>query len=154
MGGVGHGPAMEWTRRGAMSQEDGYVLPLLDKAVLERLRSDLNDDADDVWRVFVLDFIANLPIRIQRVRLAFTTGDVPGALDAILSLKTSSQMVGAQRLAACALEVERKLRDSVTVDNAATALPRLAADHLRVIKQCADQTTNLLRGHLQERPYS
>lgn len=136
-----------------MTQEDGYVLPLLDKTVLERLRYDLDDD-EGVWRVFIQDFIANLPRRLQKVRLTFTTGDVPGALDAILSLKTSSQMVGAERLAALALDLERALRDNANGDNAATVLPRLAADHLRGIKQCADQTINLLRAHLLEPPGS
>ncbi|ACL41250.1 Hpt domain protein [Pseudarthrobacter chlorophenolicus A6] len=134
-----------------MSQDDGYALPLLDKAVLERLRSDLDDD-EGVWQVFIQDFIANLPHRIQKVRLTFTTGDAPGALDAILSLKTSSQMIGAERLAGLALEMERALRTASRGNGSATALPRLAAQHLRGIKQCADQTTNLLRALLQDRP--
>jgi HPt (histidine-containing phosphotransfer) domain-containing protein len=132
-----------------VTPEEGYALPLLDKAVLERLRSDLDDD-EGVWQVFIQDFIANLPHRIQKVRLTFTTGDTSGALDAILSLKTSSQMVGAERLAGLALDLERALR-AVRDVNAGTALPRLAAEHLRAIKQCADQTTNLLRALLQER---
>jgi histidine phosphotransfer protein HptB len=131
--------------------DDGDVRPLLDKTVLARLRADLDDD-EGVWRVFVQDFIAHLPHRLQRLRLALTTGDLPGSIDAVLSLKTSSQMVGAERLASLALDLELNIREESRNTDPAIALPRLAADHLRGIKQCAQRTTNLLQAHLQERP--
>jgi HPt (histidine-containing phosphotransfer) domain-containing protein len=60
--------------------------------------------------VFVLNYLQQLPSRIERVRLTLTTGDWNGALDALLSLKTSSQMVGAERLAALGGEVEQSQR--------------------------------------------
>ena len=59
----------------------------------QRLRDDLEDD-EGVWKVFVENFIAHMPQRLQKVRLSLTTGDVAGSMDAVLSLKTSSQMVG------------------------------------------------------------
>jgi len=132
-----------------MTQPDGYAPPLLDPAVLERLREELDDD-EGVWKVFVEAFIAQMPQRLQRVRLALTTGDLTGAMDAVLSLKTSSQMVGAERLAALALDLEQSLREEARTADPAVVLPRLAADHLRRIKQCAQRTIYVLEDHLRQ----
>ncbi|TPV48227.1 Hpt domain-containing protein [Pseudarthrobacter phenanthrenivorans] len=134
-----------------MTQPDGYARPLLDPAVLERLRDELEND-ESVWKVFVEDFIAQLPQRLQRVRLTLTTGDAKGAMDAILSLKTSSQMVGAERLAGLASDLEQSLRQEAGTTDPAVALPLLAANHLRRIKQCAQRTINVLQNHLQQGP--
>ena len=132
-----------------MTQQDGYAPPLLDPAVLERLRDELDDD-DSVWKVFVQAFIAQMPQRLQRVRLALTTGDNAGAMDAVLSLKTSSQMVGAERLAALASDLEQSLRGDARDEDPAVVLPQLAADHLRRIKQCAQRTIYVLQDHLRQ----
>jgi histidine phosphotransfer protein HptB len=91
-----------------------------------------------------------MPQRLQRVRLALTTGDLTGAMDAVLSLKTSSQMVGAERLAALALDLEQSLREEARTADPAMVLPRLAADHLRRIKQCAQRTIYVLEDHLRQ----
>jgi hypothetical protein len=92
-----------------MTQDDVNALPLLDPAALDRLRDELDDD-EGVWGVFVRNFIAQLPQRTEKLRLALTTGDLAGSLDAVLSLKTSSQMVGAERLAELAMGLERSVR--------------------------------------------
>ncbi|TLM81799.1 Hpt domain-containing protein [Pseudarthrobacter sp. NamE5] len=134
-----------------MTQPNGYARPLLDPAVLERLRADLEDD-EGVWKVFIEDYISNLPHRLQRVRLTLTTGDVTGAMDAVLSLKTSSQMVGAEMLAGLAEDLEQSLREEVRTGDPAVVLPRLAAEHLRRIKQCAQRTIYVLQDHLAQRP--
>lgn len=134
-----------------MTEADGQSPPLLDQSVLERLRAELDDD-DGVWRVFVQNFTARLPHRTDKLRLTLTTGDLPGALDAVLSLKTSSQMVGAERLAHLAMELERALRDEPAQSAPGRILPMLAADHLRQIRQCALQTAYLLRRYLHSRP--
>jgi HPt (histidine-containing phosphotransfer) domain-containing protein len=134
-----------------MTQPDGNVPPLLDPAVLERLRNELEDD-EGVWKVFVEAFIGQMPQRLQKVRLALTTGDLPGAMDAVLSLKTASQMVGAERLAALALELEKSLREEGRTADPAVVLPRLAAEHLRRLKQCAQRTIYVLQDHLRHRP--
>lgn len=126
-----------------MTQPDGNVPPLLDPAVLERLRDELEDD-EGVWKVFVEAFIAQMPQRLQKVRLALTTGDLPGGMDAVLSLKTSSQMVGAERLAGLAMDLERSIRDDAPRALPSVALPRLAADYLRPINLCCRQTLNRL----------
>jgi HPt (histidine-containing phosphotransfer) domain-containing protein len=137
--------------RGAtVTQGDGYA-PLLDPAVLERLREELEGD-EGVWRVFVQNFIGYLPERIERLRQTLTTGDFRGAMDAVLSLKTSSQMVGAERLAEMAIDLERALRNETRENDPAVALPHLAAEHLRRIKQCGRQTTYLLQATLKQKP--
>ena len=121
-------------------------LPLLDQAVLRKLREELDDD-DGLWRVFVQNFIELLPERSERLRLALTTADLPGAVTAVLSLKTSSQMVGAEQLAGLAFDLEQSLRiDGLTEPD--RVLPRLAAAHLRRVIQCSRQTTYLLQRHL------
>jgi HPt (histidine-containing phosphotransfer) domain-containing protein len=118
------------------------VLPLFDASVLERLREELGED-DSVWRVFVQNFIALLPDRIRRIQLALTTGDLAGALDAALSLKTSAQMVGAERLAGLAFELELSLR-AVDDQEPERVLPHMAAVHLQRITRISRQTTDLL----------
>lgn len=130
-----------------MVQDDADAVPLLDPAVLERLRTELDDD-DGVWKVFVQNFIEHLPHRTEKLRLALTTGDLTGAMDAVLSLKTSSQMVGAERLAGLAMDLERSLRHESVDAEPARVLPRLAADRLRQIVRCARQTTYLLQKYL------
>jgi HPt (histidine-containing phosphotransfer) domain-containing protein len=121
---------------------DDKNLPLLDRAALERLRDELDDE--DVCKIFVRNFIALLPQRAENVRRTLTTGDVPRALDAVLSLKTSSQMVGAERLADLATDLERFLRGDAPHTGPASLLPRLAADNLARITRCGRQTTDLL----------
>ncbi len=128
-------------------QDEGSARPLLDPSVLDRLRDDLEDD-EGIWKVFVQNFIAQLPARIEKLRLTLTTGDLKGAIDAVLSLKTSSQMVGAERLAGMALDLEKSLREEDSSADPADVLPHLAAAHLRRIKQCSKQTTYALQAHL------
>jgi HPt (histidine-containing phosphotransfer) domain-containing protein len=134
----------------AVTQGNGYA-PLLDPSVLERLREELDDD-EGVWKVFVQNFIAQLPERNEKLRQALTTGDVTGSMDAVLSLKTSCQMVGAERLAALAMDLEQALRHDIRTTDPAVALPHLAAAHLRRIKQCSRQTTYLLQAALKKKP--
>ncbi|VXB76428.1 HPt (Histidine-containing phosphotransfer) domain-containing protein [Arthrobacter sp. 9AX] len=126
---------------------DDDTVPLLDSAVLHRLYEDLDND-EGVWKVFIRDFVALLPSRLESLRLAMTTGDSAGAMAAVLSLKTSSQMVGAERLADLALELERLIRQKAFDGDPSVVLPRLAAGCLVQIKQCAHQTRFFLELHL------
>jgi histidine phosphotransfer protein HptB len=133
-----------------VTQGNGYA-PLLDPSVLERLREELDDD-EGVWKVFVQNFIAYLPERNEKLRQALTTADVTGSMDAVLSLKTSCQMVGAERLAGLAIDLEQALRHDILNADPTVALPHLAAAHLRRIKQCSRQTTYLLQAALKKKP--
>ncbi|VXB76918.1 HPt (Histidine-containing phosphotransfer) domain-containing protein [Arthrobacter sp. 9AX] len=130
-----------------MTQSEDDARPLLNSTVLDRLRAELDQD-EGIWKIFVQDFVAHLPARIEKLRLALTTGDPVGAMDAVLSLKTSSQMVGAERLAGLALDMERLLRVDHHDDGPAVVLPRLAAVHLTELRRCTQQTTFLLQRHL------
>lgn len=130
-----------------MTQHDGDALPLLDSSVLDRLHLELEHD-EGVWKVFIQDFVALLPTRLERLRSALTTGDAVAAKDAVLSLKTSSQMVGAERLAGLALDLEGALRFDSSEGDASVVLPRIAATNLTGIRHCAEQTSYLLKRHL------
>ncbi|MEW1812473.1 Hpt domain-containing protein [Pseudarthrobacter phenanthrenivorans] len=130
-----------------MSEGNGQPVPLLDGEVLDRLLDELDGD-EGLWTIFVRDYLNHLPRRIERIRLTLTTGDGKGAMDAVLSLKTSSQMVGAERLAAHALALERSIREHALDTDPAMALAALAAITLRPIRACAEQTATLLNDHL------
>ena len=130
-----------------VAEYDDESAPLLDGSVLDRLREELDDD-EGVWKVFIQDFVAQLPARTEKLRLALTTGDSVGAMVAVLSLKTSSQMVGAERLADLVLELENLLRVECSGRDAAVVLPRLAAGRLVQIKECAQQTRYFLQRQL------
>jgi len=130
--------------RTVMTQSDDAGRPLVDQSVLDRLREELDED-EGYCTVFVGNFIDYLPYRIGRLRLALTTGDLDGAVDAILSLKTSSQMVGAERLAGLALDLESAIRSDSAHSDVAVFLPRLAAAYLKTINQCSRQTLHRLQ---------
>ena len=127
-----------------MSASNDGPRPLVDQSVLDRLREELEED-EGYCRVFVDNFIECLPQRIDRLRLALTTGDLEGSVDAALSLKTSSQMVGAERLAGLALDLEGAIRTEARTSDAAVVLPRLAATFLRPINLCGGLTTHRLQ---------
>jgi HPt (histidine-containing phosphotransfer) domain-containing protein len=135
-------------KRKAAKQYNGHTLPLLDSSILERLRFELDYD-ESVWKVFIQDFVAHLPARTERLRLALTTGDSVTAKDAVLSLKTSSQMVGAERLAGLALDLEGALRLAASEGEPGVVLPRIATLHLIGIRQCSQQTSYCLQKHLK-----
>ncbi|MCT9625587.1 Hpt domain-containing protein [Pseudarthrobacter equi] len=80
---------------------------VLDPGVLERLRSELDDD--EGWRLFLSNFLAHLPRRIEKLRGGLVHADYEVSMDAVLSLKISCQMVGAERLAGLALQLQRQL---------------------------------------------
>ncbi|MEW1812536.1 Hpt domain-containing protein [Pseudarthrobacter phenanthrenivorans] len=137
----------EQPSQGQPPQND-TALPLLDPAVLEKLHEELEDGLG-LWKVFVSNFIALLPTRIERLRVSLTTGDLTGSLDAVLSLKTSSQMVGAERLAGLALDLEQAIRTNPGAD-LNHLLPWLASTHLKAIQRCSRQTTDQLEKYASD----
>lgn len=118
--------------------------PLVDRSVLDRLRAELEED-EGYCKIFVGNFIDYLPHRIGRLQQALTTGDLDGSVDAVLSLKTSSQMVGAERLAGLAMALEGEIRREACKADVAVVLPRLAASFLRPISHCSRQTMHRLQ---------
>ena len=60
-----------------MAPSDDAGRPLVDPSVLDRLRAELDED-EGYCSVFVGNFIDYLPVRIGKLRLALTTGDLAG----------------------------------------------------------------------------
>jgi HPt (histidine-containing phosphotransfer) domain-containing protein len=127
-----------------MTPSDDADRPLVDESVLDLLRGELGED-EGYCMAFVGNFIGCLPHRIGRLRQALTSGDLDGAVDAVLSLKTSSQMVGAKRLAGLAMALEGEIRSEAYAADVTVVLPRLAASFLRPISQCSRQTMHRLQ---------
>lgn len=86
----------------------GTEPPLVDPAVLDDLGSQLDSPA--VAEGFARDYTNLWDRRYQTLASSVTSGDDAAALDAVLSLKTSSAMVGGVRLAERARELEEAIR--------------------------------------------
>ena len=86
--------------------------PLVDPAALQELGSQLDSPA--VAKGFARDYTKMWDQRYHSIAESLDSGDDAAALDAVLSLKTSSAMVGGVRLAELARELEDaiRLRDS------------------------------------------
>lgn len=126
--------------RSILTNQANDAPPLVDQTVLDRLKTELEDTGDGYTRIFVTNFIRCFPRRLKKLRLTLTTGDLEGALDAARSLKTSSQMVGADRLAGLAAELEANLRSELTRSDEMSILPQLAVTFLTPIKHCGKAT--------------
>lgn len=129
-----------------MTKDHVSAQPLLGSTVLDSLRDEFDDEG--VWTVFAHNFLTLLPDETERLRATLTTGDLPGARDAALRLRTSCQMVGAERLAGLALDLQWSLRLDARHMEPERILPRLAAAHLPRIQRCGRQTTYLLERYL------
>lgn len=105
----------------------------------------MEDDFSDpsVVERFALDFSATLDEKLDRLEHRLQDGDLAGAEDAVLSLTTSSVMVGARRLAQAALAVQRLV---------AAADLDAARRSLTLLRACASDTEHELGstypGHL------
>lgn len=81
-----------------------------DPRELDRLARDLSSD------LFMLGFATKyhrlLPGRVARVTMALAEADLDQALDAVMSLRVASSIVGTHDLAAIAAAIEERLRDS------------------------------------------
>ena len=108
----------------AQPPEDTGHLPLLDSAALAALLASLDCD-DDAVDGFVATFIAHWPERLRRAALSITARDSAAIYDCALSIKVSSQMVGAVLLSNCGSDLERVVRTGKLDD----ALPILEALH-------------------------
>ena len=89
----------------AIGDED---LPLVDPAVLEELEDELYPPA--LATNFAKDYVEFWPQRERRLIAALAAADSRTALDAAISVRVSSDMVGARRLAALARALEAALR--------------------------------------------
>lgn len=119
------------------------VLPLVDLAVLGELEGHLNDPRPA--RAFARDYILGFEDRYLRLTGSVGNRDLPAALDAALSLRSSSSMVGAARLSAIAALVEAAVA-SEDLESARLALPDIARCGLDTIG--ALETDYLATDHL------
>lgn len=62
-------------------------------------------------REFVANYIAMWDGRFQRLALAAADGDLPAAMDVVLSIKISSHMAGAERLATLAAAAQEVVKN-------------------------------------------
>jgi histidine phosphotransfer protein HptB len=69
-------------------------------------------------------------------------------MDAVLSIRSSSQVIGAEGLASLASHLEQALREALGHNDPDTALPQLATTHLQRTNECAEQTGQQLQKHL------
>lgn len=90
-----------------MSVEDLGELPLVSGEVFNDLQAALQDT--DSARRYLLSYLAMWDGRFVRLSAAVSSGSAEAAIDAVLSVRTSAQMVGALRLATLAAGIERHL---------------------------------------------
>ncbi|ASN19233.1 Hpt domain-containing protein [Arthrobacter sp. YN] len=92
-----------------MSEYDECTDSLVDRTVLTELQAELGGD-HAIISAFVRNYVALLPWRVSRLHRALENLDMEDAMDAVLSLKTSSHMVGAICMNRLATELEISLR--------------------------------------------
>lgn len=112
-------------------------LPLLDDQALHDLEQQLEDST--AARSFARDFISIWDERYAKLSTAVLGGYQTASLDAVLSVKIASAMVGAARLAKHAQDLEEAIRRGAMAD-AVDALPNL--------ELCGRCTVNQLRQHI------
>lgn len=109
-------------------------MPLVCTETLESLEDSL-DGERALCRSFVCRYIDMWPERFARICDAVTAGHKEHAMDAILSLRSSSLMVGAVQLGDLANEVVKALE---------TGHCSAAAPHLSALRRCGNRTTGQL----------
>lgn len=117
----------------AVTAPERRRLPLVDRPTLDRLEDQLENPS--AVRTFVHDFVQAWEERYSRLVSDIEHRSEVAALDAILSIRTTSSMVGAARLAQLASGLEDLIRVG-EFPAAAEMLPRL--------NSCALRTTEAL----------
>ena len=110
-GGVPADTPSAGSRPGAdagMSPDIEELLPLVDAGILEDLEDQLN--GSELAVRFARDYAAMWDQRYTRLAAAVQSEDRAAALDAIISLKITSAMVGGVRLARLAEILEKLIR--------------------------------------------
>jgi HPt (histidine-containing phosphotransfer) domain-containing protein len=128
-------PAASLAHTDLVPPAGGYDLPLVDKAVLQELEEQL--DGPVVALRFARDYTDMWEQRFRRLAAALARQDRAAAMDAVISLKISSAMVGGLRLAWLAEQLEHLIRHD-DYDGGHTVLADVA-DH-------GGQTVRELRG--------
>ena len=106
--------------------------PLVDPNVLHDVEYQLNRAS--AARAFVRDYVAVWDERDSRLSTAITRRNQAASLDAVLSLKITSTMVGATQLVSLASDLEGLLRDG-RLEEAEAALPQVHRCGLRTMRE-------------------
>ncbi|MGO4146724.1 Hpt domain-containing protein [Paenarthrobacter sp. YAF11_1] len=120
-----------------MSEYDECTDSLVDRTVLTELQAELGGD-QAIISAFVRNYVALLPWRVSRLHRALEHLDMEDAMDAVLSLKTSSHMVGAICMNRLATELEISIR----------LLPN--ADHLHELSAQVSEIDRFVGGTISE----
>lgn len=124
-----------------LSEQSAPRLPLVSLGTLRELERQLDDDTGQCV-VFVRNFIGMWDGRYARLAIAVGAWNEPDTMDAVLSLKCSSRMVGAERLGRLVEELEQEVRQRHRGS---------AATLLESVRSCGKQTmTHLQQGYLRE----
>jgi len=118
----------------------GRALPAFDRRPLKRLAREMK--SKEAAEKFAAAYARLLPHRVDKISHALSTGDNDLAMDAVLSLKTSSSMVGALRMEQHCVRLEHAL---VMTDHTA------AAEAGEEVRQHQPQLEKALGGHTTRR---
>ena len=110
----------------------GGDLPLLDETTLDDLAEELG--GQDVARKFARDYAAMWGQRQRRLTVSVEHADLAAALDAVISLRVTSAMVGGSRLAYLARKMEALIREG-NLQDAAALLVLIAAHGSATVEQ-------------------
>lgn len=99
---------------------------LIDGRALSELLTALDNDEDAVVH-FVSTFVQQWPERLRRIADRIRARDTVGAVTAVLSIRVSSQILGASELTSLSTELEHLVR----MDDFAAALVRV--ETLRIV---------------------
>lgn len=120
-----------------VSEYDECTDALVDRTVLTELQAELGGD-HGIISTFVRNYVELLPWRVGRLHRALKKLDIDDAMDAVLSLKTSSHMVGAICMNRLATELEISVR----------LLPN--ADHLHELAAQVHEMDRFISGTIEE----
>ncbi|BCW07735.1 Hpt domain-containing protein [Arthrobacter sp. NtRootA1] len=106
--------------------------PILDLAEYQLLEDQVGDPG--IARIFASDFAKLWPTRYESLAAAVERSDEAAALDTILSLRTSSAMVGGIRLSVLAARLEEQVLNG-ELRNAQPLLDAIAECGQRTVKE-------------------
>lgn len=109
-------------------------VPLIDHNTLLTLADQL--DNPSAVKAFILDFIHVWDERFARLADTVSRRDHAAAMEAVLSVRTSSMMVGAVRLASLTSTLEESVRLN-DLSGAADILPSVKACGIQTIRELA-----------------
>ncbi|MFF2315507.1 Hpt domain-containing protein [Arthrobacter sp. NPDC058097] len=122
----------------AEDPDSGQDLPVLDDGALQVLTDEAGEDAA---QKFMEEYLVMLPVRAAKIFKGLTRGDTETTLEAIISLRVSSGMAGAQRLEAYCGSLESALKHGHHPDM--TAVKAVLFANIRQVVREASR-----RGHL------